>query len=253
MASTTTPVNENNPRKRRRLNNNLATSDRMQVMVGIEKRKVEKLKEELSQTVTAKDAALKELGRIKSDTLSQLQSKNKEITKIQEKLQTIYRDNQQSKQTESTLLHKIEIFESQIQELQKENFQLRAKAHNKSKSEHSTTISNGHIATKIDPIEHIKLKKEIEIKQITINSQNEEIMRLEQQIEELHSHSSVNSDSLKKASKHIERLRKQIKNKTENQTNLAVSGMFLKNILLANSSHLSLHQIIRNGVHSGRI
>ena len=248
--SESTPVANSNPRKRRRLNNNLATTDRMQVMHGIEQRKVERLKGELLQASQAKDAALKELGKIKSDTISQIESKNKEIKNIQEKLKWISQENTQSKQMENTLKHKIEIFEAEIDSLQKENFKLRAKVFNNNKNDkasddnqHSTT-PNGHGPSSSTndksinyELECIKLKKELQIQKVNVSSQNEEILRLQTQIEQLNHNSVSTTESLNKASKHIQRLQQQIKEKTENQSDLAKLGIFCSYILF----YLSLH------------
>ena len=255
MSTHSTPnMNPSNPRKRRRLNNNLATNDRMQVMVGVEKRKVEKLRKELSQTRASKDKVLRELGQIKSDTLSQIESKNKEISNLQEKLQYLHREGKQHKQSQDTLSHKIEILEAQIKSLQRENFNLRSKAFHKSKTKKDSndhSLSNGHITpngptsngstpdgytpdgsthsihnTK-DKMECIKLRNELQIKEVTIQSQNDEIMRLQQQLDHIEAVNLSNSESLDTASKHIERLQHQIKEKTARQSDLVESGLFL--------------------------
>merc|ERR1719167_2146204 len=112
----------------------------MQVMVGVEKRKVENLKKELTQSKAEKDKVLKELCRVKTHSLDQIEAKNKEISNLQEKLQYLYRQEQQKKQSDDTSIHKIELLEAEIKSLQKENFNLRSKAFKKSKS--STNSSN---------------------------------------------------------------------------------------------------------------
>eukprot|EP00484_Ammonia_sp_Unknown_P007902 CAMPEP_0197052426 /NCGR_PEP_ID=MMETSP1384-20130603/26906_1 /TAXON_ID=29189 /ORGANISM="Ammonia sp." /LENGTH=696 /DNA_ID=CAMNT_0042485163 /DNA_START=15 /DNA_END=2105 /DNA_ORIENTATION=- len=229
------------PTKKRRLNHNLATSDRMQVMVGIEKRKVEKLRQELQDANAAKDDALKEIGKLKSDKLSEIQSKNEQIGQLQEKLKTAYHDKEHTLQKENTLTHKIEILESQMNELQKENFKLRAQIYNNNKSSNnndsnSAIIANGHppqtdsanVAAEKSAnyeMQCVQLQRDIKLKQVTIDSQNEEIMRLHSQLEQIENANQSNTDSLNKASKHIQRLQEQLKQRKANQSDLAQSEM----------------------------
>eukprot|EP01084_Bolivina_argentea_P189130 325349_1 len=170
MSSNSTTPAENNPRKRRRLNTNLATSDRMQIMVGIEKRKVEKLKQELKEALKAKDNALKELGEIQSHTNKKIEDKNIEVSNLENKLEILFHETEELKQHNDKSTHQVEIIQSQLESLQKENFKLRSQIYN-NKSENNTNniIRNGghsNIETNKTnninyQLEYMKLKKEI--------------------------------------------------------------------------------------------
>ena len=205
-------MRDSNPHKRRRLNNNLATSDRLHVMVGIEKRKNTKLEEALDDALKAKDAALAEIGKLKSEQIATLEANKKQSDALQQRLQSLYHELQHSQQSESALTHKTEILDSQLKCLHEDNAKLAAQLESNCKLA-ARQPETGSLSS-AEQLKRVQLEKQLGLAQVKLCAQQTRVARLEAERERVDGANGETMASLGEATRHIERLQAEMRRHT---------------------------------------